>query len=304
MPAGIRKGGVRTFNMPEGRQYLTGQAFYLAHGFESFTFSCEVTSNSLIINLGAFELSDFVITNNSIAATIGEFEASFDVAAGASATLNVPFSSFEFSADLAQSGSFNLTLGDFTCSLKAGPVTTLSFDLDFQAFSVQLQTTGLSATDDTTADYQVWVVNRDTKQHAIYTQYPVESIVEFNGKLVAAFEDGIYELGGTDDDGTAIAASLRWAPSEFGSRQPKRIDSIYINGRIYDQCLDVVLSVDEDSERVYTSTQRDETRRVRILPARGVSGHAWQLGIDNVLGGDFELYDVEVATVPLSRHTR
>ena len=81
MPAGIRKGGVRTFNMPEGRQYLTGQAFYLAHGFESFTFSCEVTSNSLIINLGAFELSDFVITNNSIAATIGEFEASFDVAA-------------------------------------------------------------------------------------------------------------------------------------------------------------------------------------------------------------------------------
>ena len=169
---------------------------------------------------------------------------------------------------------------------------------------MQLQTTGLSATDDTTADYQVWVVNRDTKQHAIYTQYPVESIVEFNGKLVAAFEDGIYELGGTDDDGTAIAASLRWAPSEFGSRQPKRIDSIYINGRIYDQGIDVVLSADEDYERVYTSIQHDEMRRVRILPARGISGHAWQLGVDNVLGGDFELYDAEVYTVPLSRHTR
>ncbi len=304
MPHGILKTGTRQFQMPAGRAYVEGSPLFLAAVLDSFEFEAEITSNTLDLSFGSFELSDFHITRNTFSVALGDFEVSFTATAGAIATLDLPFASFEFSASLDRSGSFDLPLGDFTCALTAGLQTTLSFDLNLGVFTASFRAANVSVAEDTTADYQVWVVTRDTKQHATYTQYPIESLVEFNGKLVAAFEDGIYEIGGTDDDGTEIAASLRWASSELGSRQPKRLDSVYINGRLYAQCLDVVVSTDEAPERIYTTVPNEDSRRFRVLPARGLSGHTWKLGVSNVDGGDFELFDAEVTTVPLSRHTR
>jgi hypothetical protein len=153
---------------------------------------------------------------------------------------------------------------------------------------------------------QVFAINAKTGAHSTYTNFPVNSLQVFAGRVVAALDDGLYELGGTTDAGAAIQARLRWAPSDLGSDLQKRIDAVILRIRRGGNGVVTALA-DETEEIVYPAGGSNvsggiEYRRVDEM-AKDHEGRHWQFGYDNQ-GADFELFDLEVLPILLGRRLK
>ena len=59
--------------------------------------------------------------------------------------------------------------------------------------------------------YQCWVLNTDRLYPSLYTNYGFNSFATLKGQTYAAKSDGIYLIGGADDDGTPIETGVRLA---------------------------------------------------------------------------------------------
>lgn len=152
---------------------------------------------------------------------------------------------------------------------------------------------------------EIWVANALTAAHSKYTNYACNGLVKFNGKWVASFADGIYELGGNLDNTDKIAAKVYWVPSDLGNHAQKRIDSLSVNIRSINQsAIKIVAIADEQEKRTFTKDIGGRPKgihRHRQLLPKGLNAQTWQFGIENMNGGDFVLDEIEVITVELSR---
>jgi hypothetical protein len=152
----------------------------------------------------------------------------------------------------------------------------------------------------------VWVVNTKTGAHSTYANFNCVDIAEFNGKQLAVFEEGLYELGGENDDGVDIDAKIYWVPSSLGTPKQKRIESIHIVMRNLDgNDLKLVTITDEVEERIYTKTIASNVaglKTYRQLTTKGLSGTIWQVGIENTNSGDFVVDSAVLNSIELSRH--
>jgi hypothetical protein len=156
-----------------------------------------------------------------------------------------------------------------------------------------------------TTDYQVWVANIANAAHSTYTNFGCNSMVKFNGKMIGAFNDGIYEIGGHTDSGVKIAAKVYWVPTNLGDNKQKSIDSVAVNMRSLNQgSIKLVAIADEQKKRTFIKPVTGRAKglqRYRQQMPLGLTAQTWQFGFENVSGGDFVLDEIEVISVELSR---
>lgn len=159
--------------------------------------------------------------------------------------------------------------------------------------------------------YTAWVMTTETRAMRHYSNFAFNSYAHFGGKLIAAKDDGIYVLEGDTDAGQAINASVRTGLLDLGSRQLKRVTRAYMGytakGTL---ALRVTITSPQGKKIDYTyrmvkTAGAEAPRETRVIIGKGLQSVYWAFELDNSLDGeDFELHDVTVLPVILSRKVR
>jgi hypothetical protein len=146
-----------------------------------------------------------------------------------------------------------------------------------------------------------WVVNYETNAHWRYDNFEFNSFAKFNGKTYGCKDDGIYELTGATDSGTAINAKITTPVSDFDSSLKKRMLKAYLGVKSDG---DMVLKVLAEGGNVYyygVDNTRSSVGGARINIGRGLTSRYWQFELMNSDGADFELDAIEFFPVITSR---
>jgi hypothetical protein len=151
-------------------------------------------------------------------------------------------------------------------------------------------------------------LNPANRAHADYTNYGFTSFCKFNGEYLGTDAAGISRLSGDDDDTDPINSRVLFGVVDDGSSVLSRVDSAFFNLR-HDGAINALMKYEEQEED-YFEVDYDSaidppgihTRRAKF--SRGVEGRNLQAGFENVSGADFEITEIEVITVPLSRHEK
>jgi hypothetical protein len=159
--------------------------------------------------------------------------------------------------------------------------------------------------------YTAWVMTTQTRAMTSYSNYAFNSYAPFCRRLFAAKDDGVYVLEGATDAGQAINASVRSGLLDFGSRQLKRVERAYL-GYTADGTLALRVTTTSPQGKKIAYTYRmvktpsaDAPRETRVIIGKGLQSVYWAFELDNSLdGGDFELHDVTVLPIILSRKVR
>ena len=152
--------------------------------------------------------------------------------------------------------------------------------------------------------YDAWVMNTETGGVWQYTNYPFTSYTKFGGKYYGIKEDGLYEITGTDDDGTDIEASIKTGLLDFGTSKLKRVPKAFLglhaNG---DMLLNVTHTTEEGKvtnwHRLEARSDAPEGMQVKL--GRGPKARYWQFELKTVDGTDFSMDDLKVFPIVLKR---
>jgi hypothetical protein len=286
--------------------FSTGSGDWLNQEFPGFAAS----ASGLVGTVGAADL-DFPAFTASLSggvdvldAEFGGFTLSANGLTGEVGVATASFSGFSVTASGVREGIADLVWAGFTLSASGSDTTPAEATITFPAFTVDAYGAGDSLA--STENYQVWTVNTDTKAHATYTQWLADSYALFNGKHIAAFSDGIYELTGTADGAVAIPWKLTWAPTDAGTTKQKRVDAAFVNLR---QSGDFKLRVltDEKEERIYGQTMTGFPAGMhpkRVSLTRYLEGRNWQFGVENSGTSDAAIDEIEIDVVVGKRKLR
>lgn len=74
--------------------------------------------------------------------------------------------------------------------------------------------------------FEAWVLNGQAFEPSIFSAFRFNSFAQRGVQTFAAGEDGIYLLGGDDDDGEVFHTGARIGPANFGSDREKRMRGI------------------------------------------------------------------------------
>lgn len=153
-----------------------------------------------------------------------------------------------------------------------------------------------------TASYSTITMHTETMALTTYSNFPFNSMAAFNETYLAAGDNGLFLLTGTDDAGVPIDAAARTGISGFGDSYQKRVPRVYIGGR-FDNDMTVRVFTDEVSVRDYlmrtTGASGMHGNHVKI--GKGVKARYWQFEVQNQNGGDFDLDAIEVKPMMLKR---
>ena len=148
------------------------------------------------------------------------------------------------------------------------------------------------------------VLNLATQAPYFYEQFDFTGFARQGGRQFAVGPDGLYELGGDNDDGQVINAHLTTGLSDLGSPLLKTVDAAYV-GYTADQALTLTATVGQaDGERTidYALAETAEAlTQARVKLGKGVKARYWQFALANQAGGDFTLETLEVLPVVLGR---
>ena len=154
--------------------------------------------------------------------------------------------------------------------------------------------------------YRGIVMNLSNQAISTYSNYPFNSLAKFNGRYLAAGEDGIYELGGDSDSGVQILSKIKTGPMDFGEKFVKHLRDAWLTYRS-DGHLELVLYVDEDENNpVSRSTEiaSDEIHEERIKVPRGLRGRYYTIELKNMSGSDFDIDKLSLLTESIRRKIR
>lgn len=169
-------------------------------------------------------------------------------------------------------------------------------------FTSHIVFTGEWATEDPGLDVWAFTLGADAPPPSRYTGFDFNSFAAIEGRYYAAAADGIYELTGDDDAGTAIDAYVLTARRGQGADRRSRMPMVYLAGR--SQGVLHCAVIDEDGvEFDYTAERAlgDRDGRERVKLGRGLKASFWQLKIGNENGEDFELTDAATLADILKR---
>lgn len=156
-------------------------------------------------------------------------------------------------------------------------------------------------------EFAGWVLNTVNKAPSQYTQFPFESLAFFAGKSLGAGAGGIYEHTGDDDDGDPIAAFIKTGLMDMGSTKLKNVPDVWVGFKGDGRLVLKVITTNITGEKVedwYISdpdTRGGELREGRFQLGRGIDSRYWQWVVHNKAGEDFELADLKLRPVILSR---
>lgn len=138
-----------------------------------------------------------------------------------------------------------------------------------------------------------------------YTNFPFNSFAAFAGRYLAAGPDGIFELVGDTDSGTAIQAAARFGVTDLGTSRVKRVENVYIGVRAAkgDKALLLRVLTNETQQRDYgvKASISDGLHTTRVDLGKGVEARYWQFELRNRDGADFSVDTVEVQPTPTRR---
>jgi hypothetical protein len=155
------------------------------------------------------------------------------------------------------------------------------------------------------ATYDAWTINTENQGVTEYQGFLGNSTAYFDRNYLAAGEGGIYSLDGDTDDGEDITATLRTGIDKLGTEYMKRIPNVYLGTTKDGALLLKVATTDAGVKRRnwYTlrAVQKQAVTDERFDVAKGLKSVYWQLEIENALGSDFELENVKLWRLVLSR---
>lgn len=76
--------------------------------------------------------------------------------------------------------------------------------------------------------FDTWVLSGNNFEPSYYSGFDFNSFAQFRGRFYGAKEDGIYVLGGEDDDGRQIHSGVRIGPTNLGAAAMKRLRTVIV----------------------------------------------------------------------------
>jgi len=154
-------------------------------------------------------------------------------------------------------------------------------------------------------EYLAWVMNTKTTGLSEYRNFAYNSMASVGQKFLGLTEGSLYELTGSDDDGTDIDASIKTRLHAFGTSKLKRNPRAYLaytaDGRLLLNTL--VTDGGQKIERWYELTARtaDAPREARVKLGRGIKALYWQYELKNIDGADFRIDGLRILPIVLKR---
>lgn len=136
-----------------------------------------------------------------------------------------------------------------------------------------------------------YAVNATTGALGRYENFGFTQFAFAGGRTYGITEDGLYRIGGEDDAGDMLNASIDFGASDYGTAKSKRVSSVYA-GIATDGGVYIRVSGDSDGERVYRATaHRDEARAVT---AKGVVARHWRVRLELTDASYADLDNMEI----------
>jgi hypothetical protein len=155
-----------------------------------------------------------------------------------------------------------------------GKIVTATFNPTFGVISY-----GVAYNTQTLPIIRVMSINLTTGAITEYEQYPFVSYCKHDGKTYAAGDGGIYEIGGTSDNGQPINAQVKWGKMDFFSPLDKRAHDVWVgaqyNGTMTWQIYDDDGNIHEyplNNTNIYTTNHKAHL-------GRGIKSRWWQFGM-------------------------
>lgn len=192
------------------------------------------------------------------------------------------------SDDLSGTGSFSVTLAD-NIELSGSVSTRLNTIFKFAdsiKFACQI------ATDD--GVYIAYAMNTTNAAVSTYDNFGFNSFAEIDGVLFGASDAGLCTLGGNDDAGENINASIETGLDNYSSTAYKRMAKGYLHFRSDGAMLISVTTTSPQGVR-FTETYRanplqaEDFRETNVDIGKGLNSVKWKFTISNENGSDFDL---------------
>jgi hypothetical protein len=136
--------------------------------------------------------------------------------------------------------------------------------------------------------WQTWVLNTGAFHPSVYSGYDYNSFAVFNDTVYGCKSDGIYELAGDTDDGTAFKPGIILPSTQFGSSHNKRFRKGFL-GVSGDNV--VVKAETENGWRTFRVTDTE------VSITRDLKGRSWKFSVE----GFDSLDSIDLIPVILSR---
>lgn len=149
--------------------------------------------------------------------------------------------------------------------------------------------------------YVGWVMNAANYGVTQYSNYAFNSFAKVGGTYLAANSAGLFKLEGDDDAGVSIDALVKTGRVDVGNGSQTRIEKAYLGCKSDGKMLLKTITGD-NIERWYTSTNpRSGSDTLKFTLGKGVKTRYWQFELANIDGQDFDIGDIELLPVVLTR---
>jgi hypothetical protein len=145
-------------------------------------------------------------------------------------------------------------------------------------------------------------MHTETLALSTYTNFSFNSMGRFNGAYLAASDDGLFVLDGSDDAGTPIDAYARLNESDLGTSHLKLVDRMYVGYRTSGGNLGLRVRADgvvRDYRLVRSGNPNLHGAHVRL--GMGVRARYFQFEVRNQSGADFDFNMMELKPTVLKR---
>ena len=136
-----------------------------------------------------------------------------------------------------------------------------------------------------------------------YAGWNFNSMCKFGDKYLGADENGVFTLDEGDyDNSELIPAFFELLTSDYGTRNPKKIRSMYF-GYESDGNLLLTVKTDDGDERVYNLNPNqipDKQHSVKVSIGRDGKGRYFMVRIDNVDGADFSVDRISMVPITVA----
>lgn len=155
------------------------------------------------------------------------------------------------------------------------------------------------------AEYAGWVLSQGAVWE--YRNYPFNGFVEVAGRYFGTADTGLFELAGTDDDGTPIEGRIRTALLDFGTGKNKRVPDVYIAFAGGNQVVLKTITTDPKTGAVRTDIYTadvppgDGLHNGRVKVGRGLASRYWQFELTNVASQALEIDELAFRPLILDR---
>jgi len=132
------------------------------------------------------------------------------------------------------------------------------------------------------------------------TGFEFNSFANFNGSWFAAGATGLYELTGDTDNGSVISAHITTGATDMGAHQTKPLCYVYLGISTAGKVKVTTTADKQNGETIVITPKKTGAQRVCSRRCdRRIKGRYWSFRVENVLGADLSIYEIEALPVVL-----